>query len=310
MLGVGIGITQLASRQSPSGPAYYLTGPNLPGGIGFGRSSQAVVTASNGLLVEQPTDTPRFDHDPQSQSPLGLWIEPAATNVLLHSNDLSNVTWTNERLTLSSNATVGPFGTASMDRITASQAGNDGSFVEQSVAGITVGQPYTISAYVRRDEHRYAGFWGFGNHSSGVGFDLQNLTAQVNGSWISAGIEPVSGDLARIWGHLSPISNNVLKMGIFANLSGGKSLTGGESLSVGHVQVEAGSIASSYIETDTTTASRAADAAQINGVNGLFDVHITYDDDSTEIAASQAVTNGYWPTLSRPRVKKIKLVEV
>lgn len=81
----------------PQGPTRFfnfLTG-TLPNGFAFSRASTANYFDSSGVLQSAAINIPRFDYGfPGNTSLQGLLIEPAATNLLLWSRDLTNSVWT------------------------------------------------------------------------------------------------------------------------------------------------------------------------------------------------------------------------
>ncbi|WP_146168319.1 phage head spike fiber domain-containing protein [Celeribacter persicus] len=123
---------------------------------------------------------------------------------------------------------------------------------------------------------------------------------------LSARIELLNADVARVVGTLAPSSNGLLAISPATNIAGDKEFVGGEVLTVWGGQLEAGVNATSFIQTASTALSRAADQAGLIGLNGTYDVHITYDDDTETALSNVQISDGWWPTsLSRSHVKRL-----
>ncbi|KIC33908.1 phage head spike fiber domain-containing protein [Leisingera sp. ANG-M7] len=195
--------------------------------------------------------------------PAGLVIESEArTNRVLHNSDFGNGAWSKLQVSLAPAASGGPRGPATMTRMTASGAGTGDCGLLQTGVG-SVGTRMTVSAIVRTDGHRFAGFWGFGNSGVGVGFDLHALTSQINGVWEDCGIDPLGPGLARIWAVVTPLVSDALYAGLFSDISGGKEISAGAFLDIDMIQAEAGATPSSCIPTGGTPVTRSAETLEI-----------------------------------------------
>jgi hypothetical protein len=97
-------------------------------------------------LMTAPAGVARFDHDPISGKSLGLLIEESRDNLVINSEDISSVSWSN------------PIGTTGGSRV---QSGWDVGFkigqvtasvnnggLRQSIYGLINGQVYTLSFYL------------------------------------------------------------------------------------------------------------------------------------------------------------------
>ena len=228
--------------------------------ITFTRASTGTYLDSDGLLKTATTNTPRIEYDINGNRK-GLLIEEARTNLLVQSGDLGVSPWTAINVTTSVDASTAPDG-GDMTLLTSTGVNSDTAVIQNTTS--SAGTTYTASFFVRRDQHRFAILFGFGNGGTGVAFDLVLGTAQVNGSWVSAGIDIISPTIARIYGVVTPVLSNAgLYVGLASTINGDKFFSGGEALSFWGAQLEAGSFPTSYIPTAGAAASRSADVASI-----------------------------------------------
>jgi hypothetical protein len=211
------------------------------------------------VLFNHPTNVPRIEYDADGNR-RGLLIEEARTNLILQSGNLEAAPWGAVNVTTSVDAGTAPDG-SDMTLLTSTGVNSD-TAVSQTT-GASIGTTYTASVFVRRDQHRFAILFGFGNGTSGVAFDLVLGTAQVNATWVSAGIDIISPTIARIYGVVTPAVNSTLFVGLASSIGGLKVFSGGEALSFWGAQLEAGSFPTSYISTSGAAASRSADVASI-----------------------------------------------
>ncbi|WP_298235920.1 hypothetical protein [uncultured Azohydromonas sp.] len=117
----------------------------------FGRSSTAQRINGRGQVEAVLAGVPRLAHDPMSLACQGVMVEAAATNLLLHSSDLSQSAW-NKSTVVGLDATryLAPDGTMSAWRVyeTATTAQHTVSQAFNVVASTT----YTVSAFVKAAE--------------------------------------------------------------------------------------------------------------------------------------------------------------
>lgn len=131
----------------------------------------------DGALVSVPADEARTSSD-------GLLVEPARTNVLLHSQDFSNAAWIKASVAVDANAVAAPDGTMTADKVKSTGSG----------AGVILQQPtltaagWTFTVYAKMAERRYLVLnyqaTGFDNLTF---FDLQaGAVGYVNGDSVAS----------------------------------------------------------------------------------------------------------------------------
>ena len=203
--------------------------------ITFTRASSGTFVGADGLIKSAATNTPRFDHDPVTSKSLGLLIEEARTNLFLRSEKLNE--WiVGNGSSVTANQAVAPDGTTTADQV---QHGSGGSsWIRQDV--LTSGTTYTASVYAK------AVTPGTNDQFT---FDLGGLSSVfvATGEW---------------------------KRFIFTGTASNASIylnNGDDSFATDvyfwGAQVEEGSFATSYIATDSSNATRAADVVEITGTN-------------------------------------------
>ena len=67
--------------------------------VTLSRASLAWSFNESGVLTEAANNVARFDHDPVTTERRGLLIEPARTNIALHSRDFTNAAWVKSNIT-------------------------------------------------------------------------------------------------------------------------------------------------------------------------------------------------------------------
>ena len=237
--------------------ADFLTSTLLPSWITFTRASSATYFDATGTMQTAANDVARFDYNPATLAPKGLPIEEARTNIVLGSNDLTNVNWNLNNATAVKNVT-GIDGTTSAWTLTNDATVGNHRFY-QSIA-TTTGYSYQIIAK--------AGTANFISISPSASISCYVAVNLSDGSiYGSAGLTPVVTQLAN--GFWSIVGNNntvsssfyVVSMAMTgANaLPGANYSGGGETVILQDMQAELGAFATSYIPTTTAPVARSAD---------------------------------------------------
>lgn len=220
------------------------------------RSGVGTYYDSNGILQTSTSGALRFTHDPYTKEFLGIMLEDSSTNICKYSEELSNTSgWTRGAAitSISTNTIVAPDGNTTADLIT-STGGITGT-VYQDIT-VTPSTTYTFSAFVKLGTLP----------ASLYGYAAYNLT---NPSFIfqegnSSGVV-FSDRWTRIYKTFTtPAGCTSIRLFAFRNEQG--FLPGANSASVWGCQLEAKSLPTSYIKTNSVTASRSAEVITGDGL--------------------------------------------
>jgi len=219
-------------------------------------------------------------------------LEPARTNIITYSEDFSQIAWVKSGTSVVSGF-ISPDGAANAYKLVEGTTNSDHS-IYATFTSLPSGI-YTISAYVKKGErHKCA----LADRNSGiyVSFDLNNITVIAQGGMIG-NIELLSNG----WFKLSATTSNALTiivpqifiledsyttgLPIFQTYTG----DGTSGVYIFGAQLELGSYPTSYIPTNGTAITRAAetatgsgDAATFNDSEGVLMLDInTFSNDGT-----------------------------
>jgi hypothetical protein len=262
------------STSASSGTTIYIWGAQLEQRSSVSAYTPTTTTAISNYIPALKTagpNQPRFDVDPITQESKGLLIEEQRTNLLLYSDQFDNAAWAKYGSTVTGSAIVAPDGSVSGEKVVETTA-NDIHRVAQGSISVTSGTTYTFSCYAKAGERTFIEM-RFYDNANNVGIATYNLTnGTVSGiTGVSASMIPVGNGWYRCV--LTSTSANTTASGFFlvytkitASLDTWLG-NGYAGLYLWGAQVEVGSFATSYIPTAGATATRAIDAAVINGSN-------------------------------------------
>jgi hypothetical protein len=258
-------------------PNSYTTGSPVFSWAGDGTSgiylwgAQLEESSTVGQYVKTTTainSAPRFDHDPTTGESLGLLVEESRQNLLLRSENFSD---TNpDQITFRGDVTadqaIAPNGTLTADSfLETTDTGNH--IVQCHSHSYSSGTTYTYSVFLKpngRDTNirvkganttTFAVEAYFDLTGSGSVASVVDGTAQIqsyNNGWYRCILTGASN------------ANAVTAMQVHSSSSVGDATKG---LYLWGAQLEAGSFATSYIPTEGSTVTRAADVASITGTN-------------------------------------------
>ena len=201
------------------------------------RATTATRTNASGLIESVASGVPRLDYTGGGCP--ALLVEPAATNLVLQSEDFTQAVWAKTlSASVSGNTTVAPDGTLTADTFT---AGADGSQLQQVFLGAS-GTTYTVSFYIKR------------RTGSGVvnirAVENVNTPITVTNNWTRVSLSATS-------------TSTSIRVGLTL-------ATSGDQVDIWGAQLETGSVATSYIPTVAATQTRNADVISVSSVSGLI----------------------------------------
>lgn len=280
--------------------------------ITFTRASTATRTNASGLIESVAIDGARFDYDPVTLAPKGLLIEEQRVNLCLQSENFST-TWTNVNSIEQTNAIVAPDGTQTADLLQADSITTASARdLRQNVTG-TVTAAHTLSVYAKAKNGTFISL-SFRNQAAAANscsaeFNLATGTISIaaanagNATGATASITSVGNGWYRC--SVSGIADT--SGTVFTLLFNGRTTSNSSSVAADTelcylwgAQLEAGAFATSYIPTEASQVTRAADSAVMTGTNfsswynadvgALFSEASTYDISNSRVAF--AITDG------------------
>ena len=244
------------------------------------RSSPTVYTATTATAVNTytptlqvaPINSPRFDYNPVTRESLGLFLEQAATNVMLYSADYTNAAWSKSQCTITPSAAISPDGNqnASLMVLNTTSAAH---FIVQTFTYTAA--TYTQSAYIKFYGQQFVQLLTNANGGpSFCNFDLVNGTAGTpsGGGSPVASIVSVGNGWYRCSLTLTAIASSAGFYVTAANsitASANPSFVGNgfNGYLIWGAQVELAPSATSYIANTSIANARNVDAASMTGTN-------------------------------------------
>jgi hypothetical protein len=218
-------------------------------------SANATFINVSGVLTSAGTDIARFDHDPSSLALKGLLVEGTATNICLNGSmaytSTSPTSWARgfSQCNVSSVSSTTFPGQKAWS--IAASAINQRDYLEQTIA-LAANTTYIISVYVEAVTGTTATFAYMTSLPSGASSNTISNPSSAGRLSFTVTVGATAG-------------NGALRIGIGTAV--GTGVSADASVRFSHVQVETGTIASSYILTSTTTETRAADFCRMTGTN-------------------------------------------
>ncbi|MBO6755754.1 MAG: hypothetical protein JJ902_05475 [Roseibium sp.] len=227
----------------------------------FARASAGTYFDAQGVLQTAAADVPRFDHDPVTGAPRGLLVEGAATNLLAWPEDFSAPDW------LPADATP-----------TANSASNtaDSGHIRIVINGITPDTDYTVSYELDLPVQRTQIQWNFDTGGTTI---RHKIDIHPDGTLVAltSGGATIPADYRKIYQSSTKIKIKITgnsgasntRAAVFLYPSSNAAGVSGTITNM-KVQLETGTIATSYIKCEGVATSRAADVAVLSNIAELL----------------------------------------
>lgn len=230
------------------------------------------------VLQTAPANVARFDHNPVTGESLGLLIEEQRTNLLRYSEDFGNVVWTKTNATVTANAVVAPDGTLTADKAIATAVSGE-HFVRQ-VPTTSDSTTYAATVFAKAAELTWARLIFLRKDSNRVWVNVNLSTGELGNA--SASFPPTATPTVTPAGNgfyrISVVANSVTGgagAGMFIYLLDSNSTAdtyqftgdGYSGIYIWGAQLEVGAFPTSYIKTEASQVTRAADSAVMTGSN-------------------------------------------
>lgn len=268
--------------------------------LAIGRGTTGTYVTSGGLIASAGAGDARLDYATGVRC---LLIEGAGGNAFTYSEQLDNAIWGKVRASITADATTAPDGTSTADKLVEDTSTN--THILRRTRSFVDTEPLTISLFAK----------AAGRTSLRLRAAATGLTAQSVDLDLSTGIATVTAGapvasvitLASGWFRLdmtftadATVSGNI---DVYPLVGGSNSYTGDGTSGLFLWGMQDG--AGSYIPAVASAGVRAADDPSVRGITATLDVIAVYDDLSTAAFDAAPMTLGYWPALTRNRLRSL-----
>jgi hypothetical protein len=261
----------------PSGAAWLTAA-----GGSYSNSTGKYVTNSSGLLSSVAANTLPFNHD-GSGNPLGLLLEGPSTNLLEQSSGFGTGPWSNYQTSWTAGQSS-PDGGTNAQLLTGT-----GSGLVQVYQAVTTSAntDYAFSIWAKAGTCKALYLLATNGYGIGVVFDLQTgVVGQTNvggGTLVSTSVQAFSGGWYRLsitvsqtsatlYWELQQAQTSGNAFGAYGNITNYPN--SGDTLYLFGAQLEQSIVASSYIPTTSSAASRAADSLYLPWTATMFTARV------------------------------------
>jgi len=246
---------------NPDNPEHFYAG-HPSGVLSYTAPSPKYVHNASGKL--ESSVSLRCDHDPYTKEPLGALIEPQSTNLSTYSESFDN--WTLTNATFSNSSIPSPISGVNYKRLDA--LGGVTSNIRQQLSGVGVAGGMTLSAYVKKGSGAtHLGQFAIRDHTNSDTLIIYNFNFD-NGSYTTIGgtqtanstlkAQRISIDEWRVSVTCTAGISNGSQMWIYVG-NAGLTTPSAQHMYMTGVQFEPLPYSTSYIKTEASSVTRAAD---------------------------------------------------
>lgn len=257
----------------------FINARRLDSRITFTRASSGTYFNEFGVLVTAPANVPRFDYDPTTGESLGLLIEEQRTNLLTYSEQFVG-NWSPSPagcVSIIADQEVAPDGTTTMAKVVTDDTLTNGHIAFRTFTGAP-NTTYNFSMFFKKAELPLARLWfgntGFASTNHGAAFDLDAGSIAFVSATAIATMQYVGNDIYRCSVTATSDSDGGNYVCAFGPAPAGTLLLGnytspgiGLGVYAWGAQIETGAFPTSYIKTEASQVTRAADNAVMTGTN-------------------------------------------
>jgi hypothetical protein len=242
--------------------------------ITFTRTSTGTYYAESGVLQTASSNVARFQHNPLTGANLGLIREAQGTNLMRYSEEFDNAVWSVIDITVQTNQLIAPDGTLTMDKLV--ESSTDSVKVLFGVAPVVNGVNYTQTFFAKPAGRQFIQIYGADGFGSTIfqNYDLVNGTLGSSNGVVGASIIPVGNGIYRCSATMTPSSTNNdcrIPIALIDTISSARVASyqgdGVSGVYIWGAQLEANAYPTSYIKTEASQVTRAADIATMTGAN-------------------------------------------
>jgi len=218
-------------------------------------------------VTETFAETLRTEYDPETGAELGALIEGSNTNLQVRSEEFDNASWSKTSVTITPNEIKAPDDTRSADKIVPDNAAN--GFVSDQIS-FTSGEQYTASIYAKSGEFDELVMLANSAWAGTVQFTTFNLSTVTNTDDATnppddSNIEHIGNGWYRCSITVTATSTTTSSFQHVRILDG----DGSSGLYIWGAQVEESAFATSYIRTESSSVTRAADDLSISNAGNI-----------------------------------------
>ena len=241
------------------------------------RNTTKTVLNAQGVLETVPANVPAFEFNPDGTYK-GCLIEPASTNKVERSENFADAFWDKINIDLTSNFAIAPDGTETADLIDVAVSGTSRISKNFDASDFDNDTDYTISCFFKAQGSNRVGIRARDNDDTGCAatFDIENGAVVFEQNAVGKIIPYPNGWFRCIMTYNSGTGTEtgldfrfiqLLPPNFDGNISASDP---GDSVLAWGVQFEEGSVATSYIPTTDSAATRNSDVIAKTGASGLI----------------------------------------